>query len=117
LTWQANFRLVHTPDRTKANMRAYTWDKMKDWLLHGAIEADEKMAAEPADPGYHINRRNLLVLEAKVDMQKRASLARRRRCAGADLCAPGGAGGSRRRGNEQEEFGRYTGSSSSGWKR
>jgi hypothetical protein len=43
-----NFGLVHTPDRTKANMRAYMWDKMKDWLLHGAIETDEKMAADLA---------------------------------------------------------------------
>jgi hypothetical protein len=26
-------------------MRAFMWDQMKDWLLHGAIEGDEKMAA------------------------------------------------------------------------
>jgi hypothetical protein len=47
------------------------WDQMKDWLLHGAIETDEKMAADLAGPGYHINRSNLLVLESKADMQKR----------------------------------------------
>jgi hypothetical protein len=41
---------------------------MKDWLLTGAIETDEKMAMDLAGPGYHIN---LLVLESKVDMQKR----------------------------------------------
>jgi hypothetical protein len=69
--FETNFGLVHTPDRTKANMRAYMWDKMKDWLLHGAIETDEKMAADLAGPGYHINRSNLLVLESKADMQKR----------------------------------------------
>jgi hypothetical protein len=63
--------LVRTPDRTKANMRAYMWDKMKDWLLHGAIQADEKLPADLAGPGYHINRSNLLVLESKADMQKR----------------------------------------------
>jgi hypothetical protein len=61
----------NTPDRTKANMRAYMSDKMRDWLLHGAIEADEKMAADLAGPGYHINWSNLLVLESKADMQKR----------------------------------------------
>jgi hypothetical protein len=44
---------------------------MKDWLLHGAIETDVKMAADLAGPGYHINRSNLLVLESKADMQKR----------------------------------------------
>src|SRR5450432_853043 len=52
-------------------MRAYMWDQMKDWLLHGAIETDEKMAADLAGPGYHINRSNLLVLESKADVQKR----------------------------------------------
>jgi hypothetical protein len=36
--FETNFGLVHTPDRTKANMRAHMWDKMKDWLLHGAIQ-------------------------------------------------------------------------------
>jgi hypothetical protein len=65
--------LTPTPDRTKAHMRAYMWDKMKDWLLHlhGAIETDGKMAADLAGPGYHINRSNLLVLESKADMQNR----------------------------------------------
>jgi hypothetical protein len=48
--FETNFGLVHTPDRTKANMRAYIWDGMKDWLLHGAIEADEKIAADLAGP-------------------------------------------------------------------
>ena len=52
-------------------MRAYMWDRMKDWLLTGAIETDEKMAMDLAGPGYHINRSNLLVLESKADMQKR----------------------------------------------
>jgi hypothetical protein len=55
---KTNFVLKHRPDRTKANMRANTWDKMKDWLLHGAIETDEKMAADLAGAGYHINRSN-----------------------------------------------------------
>ena len=54
-----------------ANMRVYMWDKMKDWLLHGAIESDEEMAADLAGPGYHINRSNLLGLESEADMQKR----------------------------------------------
>src|SRR6202158_120462 len=52
-------------------MRAYMWDKLKDWLLHGAIETDEKIAMDLAGPGYHINRSNLLLLESKADMQKR----------------------------------------------
>ena len=69
--FEVNFGLTHTPDRAKANMRAYMWGEMKDWLLTGAIETDEKMAMDLAGPGYHINRSNLLVLESKADMQKR----------------------------------------------
>jgi hypothetical protein len=29
-------------------MRAYMWDQMKDWLLHGAMEKDEKLAMDVA---------------------------------------------------------------------
>jgi hypothetical protein len=68
--FEVNFGLTHTPDGTMADMRAYMWDGMKDWLLSGAIEKDEKMATDLAGPGYHINRSNLLVLESKADMQK-----------------------------------------------
>jgi hypothetical protein len=69
--FEVNFGLTHTPDRAKANMRAYMWGEMKDRLLIGAIESDEKMAMDMAGPGYHINRSNLLVIESKTDMQKR----------------------------------------------
>jgi hypothetical protein len=69
--FEVNFGLTHTPDRAKANMRAHLWDRMKDWLLTGAVEPDEKMAMDLASPGYHINRSNLLALESKADMQKR----------------------------------------------
>jgi hypothetical protein len=69
--FEVNFGLTRTPDRAKANMQAYVWDRMKDWLLTGAIETDEKMATDLAGPGYHINRSNLLVLESKADTQKR----------------------------------------------
>src|SRR6266849_7553945 len=54
--FEVNFGLAHT---AKANMRAYMWDGMKDWLLSGAIKTDEKMATDLAGPGYHINRSNL----------------------------------------------------------
>ena len=40
--FEVNFGLTNTPDRTKANMRAYMWDQMKDWLMKGAIEKDEE---------------------------------------------------------------------------
>ena len=69
--FETNFGLTHTPDTSKANMRAYMWDRLKDFLLDGAIETDEKMASDLAGPGYHLNRSNQLVLESKADMQKR----------------------------------------------
>jgi len=69
--FETDFGLAHPPDRSKANMRAYIWSEMKDWLLHGAIEVDDKMASDLAGPGYGINRSNRLVLESKADMQKR----------------------------------------------
>jgi hypothetical protein len=80
-------------------MRAYMWDRLKEWLLHGAIEADEKMAADLAGPGYHINRSNLLVLESRADMQKRGQASPDDGdSAGADLRAAREAGGGRGRG-------------------
>ena len=104
--FEVNFGLTHTPDRTKANMRAYMWDQMKDWLLTGAIETDEKMAMDLAGPGYHINRSNLLVLESQGrHAEARPGVARRRRRAGADLRAGGGAGGEVEERDEDDEFG------------
>jgi hypothetical protein len=90
--FETSFGLVQTPDRTKANVRAFRWDKIKDWLLHGAIEADEKVAADLAGPGYHINRSNLQVLESKA-AEARPGEPGRRRCAGADVRAARDAGG------------------------
>lgn len=69
--FEVNFGLTHTPDRSKKNMRAYMWDRMKDWLLKGAIPDEEKMLLDLAGPGYGITRSNQLVLESKAEMQKR----------------------------------------------
>jgi hypothetical protein len=89
--------LTHTPDRAKANMRAYMWDRMKDCLLKGAIGTDEKMAMDLAGPDHHINRSNLLVLESKADMQKRGQVSPDRwGRARIDLRAGSGAGARRR---------------------
>ena len=115
--FETNFGLFHTPDRTKANMRAFMWDQMKDWLLHGAIEKDEKMAADLAGPGYHINRSNLLVLESKADMQKRGQASPDDGDALAPTFAQPVAPAEVKEEDEEEAFGRYTGSSNSGWMR
>jgi hypothetical protein len=47
------------------------WDQMKEWLSKGAIPDDERFAQQLGSPGYHINRSNKLVIEAKQEMQKR----------------------------------------------
>jgi len=61
-----------SPDHTKENMRAHMWARMKDWLLVGGIPEDrDGLSLQLTRPGYHINRSNRLVLEAKVDMVKR----------------------------------------------
>jgi hypothetical protein len=98
-----------------ANIRVYMLDK--DWLLHGAIEADEKMAADLAGPGYHINRSNLLELESKADMQKRGQASPDDGDVLALTVAQPVARAEVEEEDEEENFGRYTVSSSSGWMR
>ena len=58
-------------DLHQANMRAYMWLRMKDWLQKGAIPDEERFAGQLAAPGYHINNSSKLVIESKADMAKR----------------------------------------------
>jgi hypothetical protein len=59
------------PDRHAANQRAYMWNRMKDWLLSGAIPRDVELETDLGGPGYHLNRKEQLVLESKQEMIKR----------------------------------------------
>jgi hypothetical protein len=61
----------NSPDGHCANYRAFMWRQMKDWLVNGAVADDERFAQQLGSPGYHINRSNKLVIEAKQEMQKR----------------------------------------------
>ncbi len=118
--FETNFGLTHTPDRAKANMRAWMYSQCKDWLLHGSIETDEKMAADLAGPGYHINRSNQLVLESKADMQKRGQASPDDADALILTFATQVAPPEQEDPREEEEFGRYGGGysgTSSGWMR
>jgi hypothetical protein len=92
-------------------------DQMKAWLLHAAIETDEKIAADLAGPRYHINRSNLLVLESKADMQKRGQAAPDDGDALALTFAQPVSLAEVEEEDEEEEYGRYSGSSDSGWMR
>src|ERR1039457_4338634 len=75
------------------------------------------MAADLAGPGYHINRSNLLVLESKADMQKRGQASPDDGDALALTFAQPLEPAEVEEEDEEEEFGRYTGSSNSGWMR
>jgi hypothetical protein len=67
---EVNFGSQST-DVHQANMRAYMWTKMKDWLLGGAIPADSNLEQDLIGPGFHHNNRDQLVIESKESMQKR----------------------------------------------
>ena len=60
-----------SPDRHQANMRAYMWNRLKDWLDKGAIPSDTVLETDLTGPGYHLNRSEKLVIESKQDMVKR----------------------------------------------
>lgn len=54
-----------------ANMRAYMWSRMRDWLEHGAIDPSPQLEIDLTGPCYHLNHHDHLVLESKDDMKKR----------------------------------------------
>src|SRR5215471_15165690 len=60
-----------SPDRHQANMRAFMWNKLRDWLQKGAIPSDPLLEMDLVGPGFHLNRSEQLVLESKQDMTKR----------------------------------------------
>lgn len=60
-----------SPSPYQANQRAYQWNRMKDWLLTGAIDASPRLEADLCGPGFHLDKKDRLVLESKESMQKR----------------------------------------------
>lgn len=63
-----------SPSRHQLNMRAYMWNKAKDWLAHGSIppeKEDAKLAKDLQGPGYRINPASKLVIESKESMRER----------------------------------------------
>lgn len=76
-----------SPDPHQANMRAFMWQKLKDWLLRGAISGEQRLETDLTGPGFRHSRRDQLVLESKEDMAKAGTKqSRRRRCPGTHLC-------------------------------
>ncbi|MGA7238555.1 MAG: hypothetical protein WBY44_22925, partial [Bryobacteraceae bacterium] len=68
---EVNFGAPSHDRRHQANMRAYMWSRMKDWLLKGAIPSDNILETDLTGPGYHLNQKEQLVIESKQDMVKR----------------------------------------------
>ena len=60
-----------SPDPTVANMRAYMWSKMRDWLKLGAIDPTPALEMDLTGPGYGHDKRDRLLLESKESMKKR----------------------------------------------
>ncbi len=61
-----------SPDPHDGNQRAYMWRKVKDWLLKGAIARDDlRLAQDLTAPGFHLNRKQQLILEPKESLLKR----------------------------------------------
>lgn len=60
-----------SPDAHQANMRAFMWTRMRDWLENGAIDSDRRLETDLSSPGYRHDRHDRLVLESKEDMKKR----------------------------------------------
>lgn len=61
-----------SPDRHQANLRAFMWNRTKEWLPGAAIDAaDQRLETDLTAPGYHINKQDRLVIESKEDMAKR----------------------------------------------
>jgi hypothetical protein len=59
-------------DPHQANMRAYMWNQGKEWLPRGAIPKDDaRLEADLTGPGYHLDKKNRLVLEPKEKMLER----------------------------------------------
>lgn len=62
---------AESPDPKCANMRAYMWTKLREWLPRGAIDASPALDIDLTSPGYFHDKRDRLVLESKEQMKKR----------------------------------------------
>lgn len=60
-----------SPNPKLANMRAFMWAAMREWLTKGAIDASPVLETDLTGPGYRHDKQDRLVLESKEDMKKR----------------------------------------------
>lgn len=62
---------AESPDPKYANMRAFMWGKLRDWLPKGAIDTTARLETDLTGPGYQHDKRDRVVLESKEAMKKR----------------------------------------------
>ncbi len=62
---------AESPDPKLANMRAFMWSKLRDWLPKGMIDKSPTLETDLTGPGYHHDKRDRLVLESKESMKAR----------------------------------------------
>lgn len=60
-----------SPDPHCANMRAYIWSQLRDWLDGGAIDKNVKLETDLTGPGFGQDRQGRLLIESKEQMKKR----------------------------------------------
>jgi hypothetical protein len=60
-----------SPDAKYRNMRAKMWGDMKDFLLTGAIDDNPRLECDLGGPGYVLDSKVRIQLEAKDEMKKR----------------------------------------------
>lgn len=61
-----------SPDPKLANMRAFMWSKMRDWLKErGSIPTDARLEQDLVGPGYSHDKQDRVILEAKDHMKAR----------------------------------------------
>jgi hypothetical protein len=69
---EINFGGIAPDSQHCANMRAFMWKKMKEWLEHAALPvSDTRLVTDLTAPGFHLDKKNRLVLEAKDSIIER----------------------------------------------
>lgn len=61
-----------SPDPKYANMRAFMWGRLRDWLAtRGAIDASPALESDLTGPDYFHDKRDRIALESKESMKER----------------------------------------------
>jgi len=62
---------AHSPDPQCRFMRDHIWQRMKDWLITGAIDASPDLESDLLGPGLRPDGQQRVWLESKEDMKRR----------------------------------------------